>query len=114
MYEGGIVALMINSIMSNSDTDNWQTFALVVVFGGRILKDDKSLADYCIKEGSTLHILRRTVIADKSDMSVEMESLEQDEDHQISNRQLIDNLVRHMQISLSPPCALLALCLLNI
>lgn len=68
----------------------------LIVFGGRILKDDKSLADYSIKEGSTLHVLRRAPTTEKIDMPAEMESMEQDEDHQISNRQAIDDLVAEL------------------
>lgn len=65
------------------------------MFGGRILKDEKSLSDYSIKAGSTLHVLRKVVVTEKGDDATEMESLEGYGDSEIGNRQrLIEDLVR--------------------
>ncbi|XP_062517078.1 ubiquitin-like protein 7 isoform X2 [Corticium candelabrum] len=66
----------------------------VIVFGGRILKDDKTLEDYNVKEGCTIHVLRKTTRQERSDEAVEMESLEGISDAQYENRQqVIEELV---------------------
>ena len=65
------------------------------MFGGRILKDDKTLEDYNVKEGCTIHVLRKTTRQERSDEAVEMESLEGISDAQYENRQqVIEELVR--------------------